>query len=247
MNKTVLCSNLSLLANFGDEIGFHDYADSITEALESFSNKRYARFNLMKTLGLSGVEKALRKYWKPIFTIAAMYYGGTYIFQQVLGIRDPNIIRKLLFDRKSLVKALMDKKGLDENDKDDADDIRAINTMVDSMYNNANANIKGVAKNAIQSGQIPGVPPGSIPVAGSLPPAGQTTTNAGLSQAMSTLSSQSVSKLRQITDSQRRKQAFETDVMPQINKLATQYASDKRINNLKNELINSIKMQSGVS
>ena len=245
MNKTILCSNLSLLANHGDEIGFHDQADLITQAIEEYSTNRTAGFNLMKTLGLGGVEKALRKYWKPIFTLAAMYYGGTYIFQQVLGISDPNIIKNLLFNKKSLVEAIIAKKGLDP--KEDASEIAAVNTMVNSMYSNANANIKGVAKQAIQSGQIPGVIPGSVGVQGGLPPAGQTTTSAGLSQDMSTLSSQSVSKLRQITDTQRRKQLFDSEIMPNVNNLFKKYPSYPNANDLKNQLITSIKTQSGVS
>jgi hypothetical protein len=247
MNKIILCSNLSLLANYGDEIGFHDQADLITQAIEEYSTNRTAGFNLMKTLGLSSVEKAMRKYWKPIFTIAAMYYGGSYIFGKVLGITDKNLIAKLLFNKKSLIETILKKKGLNVNNKEDASEIAGITNIVDTMYSNANANMNGVAKKALQSGQIPGIIPGSVGAQGALPPAGQTTTSAGLSQDMSTLSSQSVSKLRQITDTQRRKQLFDSEVMTNVNNLFKKYPSDPRANDLKNQLITSIKTQSGVS
>jgi hypothetical protein len=237
MNKIILCSNLSLLANYGDEIGFHDQADLITQAIEEYSTNRTAGFNLMKTLGLSSVEKAMRKYWKPIFTIAAMYYGGNYIFGKLLGIKNVDIIGKLLTNPKKII-AMLEAKGYD---KDTA------SMLVDKMTSNARANMNGIAKNAIQSGQIPGIIPGSVGVQGALPPAGQTTTSAGLSQDMSTLSSQSVSKLRQITDTQRRKQLFDSEVMPNVNNLFKKYPSDPRANDLKNQLITSIKTQSGVS
>jgi hypothetical protein len=56
-----------------------------------------------------------------------------------------------------------------------------------------------------------------------------------------------VSKLRQITDTQRRKQLFDSEVMPNVNNLFKKYPSDPRANDLKNQLITSIKTQSGVS
>jgi hypothetical protein len=247
MNRTILCANLSLLANYGDEIGFHEDADFITQAVEEYSTNRTAGFNLMKTLGLSSVEKAMRKYWKSIFTIAAMYYGGSYIFGKVLGITDKNLIAKLLFNKKSLIETILKKKGLNATNKDDASEIAGITNIVDTMYSNANANMNGVAKKAIQSGQIPGAIPGTVGTQGALPPAGQTTTNAGLSQEMSTLSSQSVSRLKQITDTKSRKTEFDKSVMPAVNNLFSKYSTDPRANDLKNQLVQSIKFQSGVS
>ena len=247
MNRTILCANLSFLANYGDEIGLHNEADSVTQAIEEYSTNRTAGFNLMKTLGLSSVEKAMRKYWKPIFTLAAMYYGGTYIFQKVLGISDPNIIRNLIFDRKKLLEKILQKKGLDTNKKEDAPAIAAINSMVDSMYNNAKANMTGVAKNALQTGQIPGAIPGTVGTQGALPPAGQTIQNTGMSSEMSMLSSQSVSRLKQITDTKARKAEFDKSVMPAVNNLFSKYSTDPRANDLKNQLVQSIKFQSGVS
>jgi hypothetical protein len=237
MNRTILCANLSLLANYGDEIEFHEDADLITQAVEEYSTNRTAGFNLMKTLGLGSVEKAMRKYWKPIFTIAAMYYGGGYIFGKLLGVTDPNLIGKLLTNPKHIVKLLTD-KGIEE---------AAAQAMVTKMTTNAKANMAGVAKQAIQTGQIPGAIPGTVGTQGALPPAGQTTTSAGLSQDMSTLSSQSVSKLKQITDSRARKTEFDKSVMPAVNNLFSKYSTDPRANDLKNQLVQSIKFQSGVS